>query len=94
MMLRIYDKRWTFSKRENLVITITKWLAIILMPILLPFGKSFQVCAQSIQSIQNNKNVSLVGRWTVGPCKTVAVSGNYAYIGYAGFLDILDISNP
>ena len=75
-------------------VAMIKWFAILLLSTMLPFGKSFQVRAQSIQSIQNNKNVSLVGRWTVGPCKAVNVSGNYAYIGYAGFLDILDISNP
>ncbi len=40
------------------------------------------------------QNVSLVGHWTNGPSKAVAVSGNYAYIGNQDFMEILNISSP
>ncbi|MCP4414747.1 MAG: hypothetical protein GY808_19490, partial [Gammaproteobacteria bacterium] len=41
-----------------------------------------------------SSNVSLMGRWANGPCYAVDVSGNIAYFGNGGYLEIVDISNP
>lgn len=41
-----------------------------------------------------SKNVSLVGRWPFGDCRTSYKSGNYVYAGNGTCLDVLDISNP
>ncbi|MCU0370906.1 MAG: hypothetical protein MUC31_05780, partial [Bacteroidales bacterium] len=43
---------------------------------------------------QNSMNTTLIGQWGYGPCNTVAVNGNYAYIGSGCMLVILDISDP
>ena len=47
-----------------------------------------------LPSVQNNKNVSLIGHWANGPCYSAIVKGNYAYIGNGGYLSVLNISNP
>ena len=41
-----------------------------------------------------DSNTTLIGRWANGPCKAVDVSGNIAYFGNGGYLEVVDISNP
>ncbi len=46
--------------------------------------------------VQADSNVSLIGQWhTDDPCISVAVQGNYAYVGsYYGKVRIFDVGNP
>ncbi|MFQ6606886.1 MAG: hypothetical protein ACE5DP_04480 [Fidelibacterota bacterium] len=48
---------------------------------------------QTFQSV-NDSNTTLIGRWANGPCRAVDVSGNIAYFGNGGYLEIVDISDP
>ncbi|HEX2868048.1 MAG TPA: T9SS type A sorting domain-containing protein [Ignavibacteriales bacterium] len=38
--------------------------------------------------------LKLLGRWPDGPCRTVAVDGNYAFINNGSAFEIVDVSNP
>ena len=51
------------------------------------------ITAQSI-TIEQSYNTSLIGRLANGPCRAVDVSGNIAYFGNGGYLEIVDISHP
>jgi hypothetical protein len=46
------------------------------------------------RAAKQHSNKILIGRWPSGPCEATFVSGNYAYIGNGGSMDILDINNP
>jgi hypothetical protein len=41
-----------------------------------------------------NSNTTLIGRWANGICEAVDVSGNIAYFGNGGYLEVVDISDP
>ena len=43
---------------------------------------------------QDSYNTTLIGRWANGPCYAVDVSGNIAYFGNGGYLEVVDISDP
>jgi len=42
----------------------------------------------------SDSNATLIGRWANGPCCAVDVSGNIAYFGNGGYLEVVDISDP
>ncbi|MBL7074737.1 T9SS type A sorting domain-containing protein [candidate division KSB1 bacterium] len=42
----------------------------------------------------DDSNTTLIGRWANGPCYAVDVSGNIAYFGNGGYLEVVDISDP
>lgn len=48
---------------------------------------------QTFDSVTDS-NTTLIGRWANGPCQAVDVSGNIAYFGNGGYLEVVDISNP
>ncbi len=45
-------------------------------------------------SMDSNSVLTKVGQWGWGPCYTVAVKGNYAFIGNGALLQVLDTSTP
>ena len=40
-----------------------------------------------------NKNVSYIGGWAYGPCKSCCICNDYAYIGHGGVLEVIDVSD-
>ena len=48
---------------------------------------------ETFQTITDS-NTTLIGRWANGPCVAVDVSGNIAYFGNGGYLEVVDISDP
>ncbi|MBU4445111.1 hypothetical protein KJ656_08530 [bacterium] len=48
---------------------------------------------ETFQTITDS-NTTLIGRWANGPCSAVDVSGNIAYFGNGGYLEVVDISDP
>ncbi|MCF7805302.1 MAG: T9SS type A sorting domain-containing protein [Candidatus Marinimicrobia bacterium] len=48
----------------------------------------------SAQSIAQDSNTTLIGRWAGGPCMAVSNRGNTAYYGNGGYLEIVDFSDP
>jgi hypothetical protein len=48
---------------------------------------------QTFDSVTDS-NTTLIGRWANGPCLAVDVSGNIAYFGNGGYLEVVDISDP
>jgi len=55
---------------------------------MLAIGISFSLVAQ------NSLNTTLIGHWGYGPCKAVAESGNYTYIGGGCTLLVIDKTIP
>ena len=48
---------------------------------------------QTFDSVTDS-NTTLIGRWANGICQAVDVSGNIAYFGNGGYLEVVDISVP
>jgi hypothetical protein len=57
--------------------------------------KDFYVWQDKKESVSANDSLlTILGRWAWGPCYSVAVKGNYAFIGNGETLQALDISDP
>ena len=48
----------------------------------------------SSPKFESDSILTLIGRWAWGPCLTVDVKDNYAFIGNGPTFHVLDISNP
>jgi len=61
----------------------------------IPHFDSYEaVCGPKADAALEDSNVTVVGRWAWGPCGSVAIQGDFAFIGNWSLFQIVDISNP